>query len=595
MPAWPPTRTRSTRSRRRLGADLPTWTGHPADPSDDAAPVTGPVAPVPTPETVADPVPPVAPTAPRVRPRTTARSCPATPAHPTRPTGTEPDGARRGRVHRRDDQHGLRSGRRRQRPGPRRRGHPGPNARAGRRSPTSWRSTAAGRRPATSRSRSCSTSPTSCARRWRTRRSTARSSSRARTRSRRPRFCWDLVLDGPKPVVVTGAMRASDEAGFDGPANLRDAVRVAAAASMRGDGRGRLPGRHDRARRRRDQDARLGARHVPEPERGLARAGRPRTGVALYRRRAGRRARADRASRRTGPAHHRDRRDGRLAARTRRSPPERTGSSSPRPAPGNTDPSLLAAAVRAIDAGIPVAHASRCPAGRAGAAYAFPGGGAEWIRAGALPVGHLCAVKARVALALGLGAGLDRAGLVALLADPEDSDRAARDAHHRADRHARRRDRVRLGRGGRDPRRADRLRRLRGRARDARGPVHGADRARARRGGDPGPDRRAPAPRRRRGRHPPDRPVRCADAGRGAGPYRRRARGAPAIPDAWLEGHGWDVGSLGPLADRRRPRDGRARAVVPRSGRTTTTPCSPAGPRSRRPGSIVRPRTPAAA
>src|SRR5688572_7623327 len=41
-------------------------------------------------------------------------------------------------------------------------------------------------------------------------------------------FCWDLVLDGAKPVVVTGAMRASDEAGFDGPANLRDAVTVAA-------------------------------------------------------------------------------------------------------------------------------------------------------------------------------------------------------------------------------------------------------------------------------------------------------------------------------------------------------------------------------
>ena len=49
---------------------------------------------------------------------------------------------------------------------------------------------------------------------------------------------------------------------------------------------------------------------------------------------------------------------------------------------------------------------------------AFPGGGAEWVRAGALPVGHLCAVKARVALALGIGAGLDRGGLIALLADP---------------------------------------------------------------------------------------------------------------------------------------------------------------------------------
>jgi L-asparaginase len=85
---------------------------------------------------------------------------------------------------------------------------------------------------------------------------------------------------------------------------------------------------------------------------------------------------------------------------------------------GNTSPSLLAAASRAIDAGLPVALASRCPAGRATAGYAFPGGGATWIRAGALPVGHLCALKARVALALGLGAGLDREGLVRLLADP---------------------------------------------------------------------------------------------------------------------------------------------------------------------------------
>jgi len=87
---------------------------------------------------------------------------------------------------------------------------------------------------------------------------------------------------------------------------------------------------------------------------------------------------------------------------------------------GNTDPALLAAAVRAMDAGIPVALATRCPAGRAGTAYAFPGGGATWVRAGALPVGHLCAVKARVALALGIGAGLDRDGLTALLADPGD-------------------------------------------------------------------------------------------------------------------------------------------------------------------------------
>ncbi len=107
---------------------------------------------------------------------------------PTPPTSPEPaDGARRGRVHRRHDQHGLRPGRRRQRADARRRGDPRPDARRSTRSPRSWRSTGDGRRRATSRSRTCSRSATCCASRWPIRRSTARSSSRAPTRSRRPR------------------------------------------------------------------------------------------------------------------------------------------------------------------------------------------------------------------------------------------------------------------------------------------------------------------------------------------------------------------------------------------------------------------------
>jgi MFS family permease len=57
-----------------LGADLPTWTGHPADASDDAAPVTGPVAPVPTPETVAETMPPVAETVPPLAPTASAQA-----------------------------------------------------------------------------------------------------------------------------------------------------------------------------------------------------------------------------------------------------------------------------------------------------------------------------------------------------------------------------------------------------------------------------------------------------------------------------------------------------------------------------------------
>jgi hypothetical protein len=40
------------------------------------------------------------------------------------------------------------------------------------------------------------------------------------------------------------------------------------------------------------------------------------------------------------------------------------------------------------------------------------------VRAGAILAGHLGGPKARVALALGIGAGLDRDGLRALLADP---------------------------------------------------------------------------------------------------------------------------------------------------------------------------------
>jgi L-asparaginase len=86
---------------------------------------------------------------------------------------------------------------------------------------------------------------------------------------------------------------------------------------------------------------------------------------------------------------------------------------------GNTSATLLRAAERAMADGLPVVLTTRCPAGPASAGYAFPGGGATWLRAGALPAGHLGGPKARIALALGLGAGFARDDLAALLADPE--------------------------------------------------------------------------------------------------------------------------------------------------------------------------------
>lgn len=229
-------------------------------------------------------------------------------------------------------------------------------------------------------------------------------------------FCWDLLLDGVKPVVVTGAMRASDEAGFDGPTNLRDAVRVAAAGSMRGAGvvvclGGTIEPADDVVKM---HTSALDTFASPNGG-SLGRVGMGE--VTIFRRRGARRqVTTARAAERVHLITATVAMDGSLLDAAVSAGADgivvaATGA-------GNTDPALLAAAMRAIAAGLPVALASRCPAGRAGAAYAFPGGGATWVRAGAIPVGHLCSVKARVALALGLGAGLDRDGLASLLGDP---------------------------------------------------------------------------------------------------------------------------------------------------------------------------------
>ena len=229
-------------------------------------------------------------------------------------------------------------------------------------------------------------------------------------------FCWDLLLDGPKPIVVTGAMRASDEPGFDGPANLRDAVRVAAAPAMHDAGvvvclAGTIEPADDVQKRHTTALDTFGS-----PNGGTL--GRIYGGeVVLLRRRAGRRhVTTDRAAQRVHLISATVAMDGGLVDAAAAAGMDglviaATGS-------GNTSESLRAAAERAIDDGVPVVLASRCHAGRVLPAYAFPGGGATWQRSGAILAGHLCAPKARVALALGIGAGLDRDGLARLLADP---------------------------------------------------------------------------------------------------------------------------------------------------------------------------------
>ena len=231
-------------------------------------------------------------------------------------------------------------------------------------------------------------------------------------------FFLDLLHPGPKPVVVTGAMRSASAPDYDGPANLAAAVRVAASVEV---GRadvgavvvlgGTIEAADDVAKTHasafdtfrgltRGSLGRIeGERVVVSRERG------PRRRVAAERT-AGRVFLVTATVATDGTpiaALHAAGADGFVVAAT--------GS-------GNTAPALLAAAEAAMADGLPVVLTTRCPIGAVSDAYAFPGGGATWLRAGAIAAGHLGGPKARIALALGLGAGLDQAGLSALLADP---------------------------------------------------------------------------------------------------------------------------------------------------------------------------------
>jgi L-asparaginase len=231
-------------------------------------------------------------------------------------------------------------------------------------------------------------------------------------------FFLDLLHDGPKPVVVTGAMRAAGDPGYDGPANLTDAVRVAASPEAAGANLGAVVVLDASIEPADDvtkthasafdtfRALNVGSLGRVDGERVvLARSRGPRRHVAATR--AAERVYLVTATVATSGAPiaalHANGADGFVVAAT---------------GAGNTDPRLLAAAEAAMADGLPVAITTRCPIGAASDAYAFPGGGATWRRAGAIPTGHLGGPKARIAMALGIGAGLDHGGLVDLLADP---------------------------------------------------------------------------------------------------------------------------------------------------------------------------------
>jgi L-asparaginase len=230
-------------------------------------------------------------------------------------------------------------------------------------------------------------------------------------------FFFDLLHAGDKPLVVTGAMRSASSADYDGPANLRRAVAAAAAPGLRGAGAvvvlsGSIEPADDVIKThtssfdtfrslnagpigRVDGD-RVIVERLRGPRRHVVATGAAER-VHLVTATVAMDGASIDALREAGA-------DGFVVAAT---------------GAGNTSASLLAAGERAMAAGLPVALTTRSPSGAASADYAFPGGGATWVRGGAFLTGHLGGPKARVALALGIGAGLDRDSLAALLADPK--------------------------------------------------------------------------------------------------------------------------------------------------------------------------------
>lgn len=227
-------------------------------------------------------------------------------------------------------------------------------------------------------------------------------------------FFWDLLLDDPKPVVVTGAMRSASDRGYEGPENLRNAIRVAAASDLVGEGVVVCLGATVHAA---DDVTKTHASALDtfQSLNDGPLAGLTPDGIVVHRKRGFRRhvitsAAADQVRLITAHvAMDGSMVEGLAAIGVQGLVVEATGA-------GNTSALLLDAARRLMDQGVPVVLTTRTAAGAAGVGYAFPGGGATWVRAGAMLAGTLSGPKARIALALALGAGLERDALADLMA-----------------------------------------------------------------------------------------------------------------------------------------------------------------------------------
>ena len=213
----------------------------------------------------------------------------------------------------------------------------------------------------------------------------------------------DLVLKSEKPVVLVGAMRNGSEAGWDGPANLRSAVRVAVDPEARGLGvvvvmNDKLIAAAEATKTHTESENAFQARDFGP----LGVVDKDRV-IVLRRRTAREHIPATRLEESVEIIKLSAGSDGRLIRRAiedgaRGLVLEALGL-------GNVPVTALGEVERAIQRGIPVVITSRCPRGRVLDTYAYAGAGRPLRRAGAILGGLLPSHKARIKLMLLLGAG----------------------------------------------------------------------------------------------------------------------------------------------------------------------------------------------
>jgi L-asparaginase len=221
-------------------------------------------------------------------------------------------------------------------------------------------------------------------------------------------YLLDLVLNEEKPVVFVGAMRNSSELSWDGPENLRSAVRVAV------DGQARDLGVIVAMNEQLIAASEATKTHTESTDTFQSRDFGPigfvdKDRVIIMRRPFDREQIATEAIEdRVDVIQMYAGADGRFIQHAlddgaRGLVIEGLGR-------GNVTVAALPPIERAIAAGIPVIITSRCPRGRVLDTYAYEGAGRQLTRMGAILGGLLPSHKARIKLMLALGAGwnLDR-------------------------------------------------------------------------------------------------------------------------------------------------------------------------------------------